>query len=70
MLKSHYSHNFEMAEITITPVKATQVELVIFNKLFVGDLYGVLVSLAHICSSCDNNRYCNSVCRQSGIGTQ
>ena len=48
MLKSHYSHNFEMAEITITPIKETQVELVIFNKLFVGDLYGVLVSLAHI----------------------
>jgi hypothetical protein len=27
--------NFEMAEITITPVQATQVESVIFNKLFV-----------------------------------
>ncbi len=28
-------HNFEMAEITITPVQATQVKPVIFNKLFV-----------------------------------
>jgi len=27
--------NFEMAEITITPVQATQVKSVIFNKIFV-----------------------------------
>ncbi len=34
-LKICLRHNFEMAEITITPVQATQAEAVIFNKKFV-----------------------------------
>ena len=34
-LKIYLRQNFEMAEITITSVQATQVNSVIFNKLFV-----------------------------------
>ena len=34
-LKIYLRQNFEMAEITNTPVQATQVNTVIFNKLFV-----------------------------------